>query len=32
MSKTTFPKEPIYNYNDWIKYIQEQVVKSKTNK
>jgi len=32
MSKTTFPKDPIYNYNDWIKYIQEQVVKSKTNK
>ena len=32
MSKTTFPKDPIYNYNDWIKYIQEQVVKSKINK
>jgi hypothetical protein len=30
MSKTTFPKDPIYNYNDWIKYIQQQLIKSKT--
>lgn len=32
MSKTTFPKEPIFDFNEWIKYIQEQVIKSKTNK
>jgi hypothetical protein len=30
MSKNTFPKDPIYNYNDWIKYIQQQLIKSKT--
>lgn len=27
--KTVFPQEPIFNFNDWIKYINKQVIKSK---
>jgi len=27
--RTTFPKEPIFDFNEWIKYINEQVNNSK---
>ena len=27
--KTVFPSEPIFNFNEWIKFIHEQVNKSK---
>ena len=27
--KTTFPKEPIFDFNEWIKYINQEVIKTK---
>ena len=29
MSKTTFQKEPIFDFNEWIKYINQEVTKLK---
>ena len=29
MSKTTFPKEQIFDFNEWIKYINQEVTKLK---
>jgi hypothetical protein len=30
--KTTYPKEPIFDFNEWIKYINQEVTKLKQNK
>jgi hypothetical protein len=27
--KTVYPKSPIWNYNDWIRYIHNEVMKQK---
>jgi len=27
--KTTYPKEPIFDFNEWIKYINQEVTKLK---
>jgi hypothetical protein len=27
--KTIYPSKPIYTYNEWIKYIHNQVIKDK---
>lgn len=29
--KTILPKEPIFNFNDWINFIHSEVKKSKIN-
>lgn len=28
--KTTYPKEPIFDFNEWIKYINQEVTKLKS--
>ena len=27
--KTTYPKEPIFDFNEWVKYINQEVIKTK---
>jgi hypothetical protein len=32
MKKTIYPKEPIFNFNEWMNFIREQVNKTKITK